>query len=113
MADVSAWLAAASLGEGPVLRRVYKTWAGDRQLWPENVNRRISEMAVAAGLEPEVVRRLTSHSFRVGAAQDLAASGRTLLEIMRAGRWRYVGSVSHYVREADINVWSEPEDESS
>lgn len=42
----------------------------------------------------------------MGAAQDLVSQGRTLLEIMLAGRWRDVSSVADYVRDAQVNVWA-------
>lgn len=107
VSDLDAWLAGAELSAGPILRPIFKTVAGPRPLHPRTVNRRIRELATMAGIEAAVVERLTSHSFRVGAAQDLAASGRTLMEIMRAGRWQNVDAVAHYVREAPINVWAE------
>lgn len=39
----------------------------------------------------------TSHSVKVGAAQDLAESGASLAEIMRLGRWKTADSVTKYV----------------
>jgi hypothetical protein len=69
------------------------------------VNQRLREVAELAGVDPAVVRRLTGHSMRVGAAQDMAAAGRTLLDIMRAGRWRGLDAVVLYVRDAPVDAW--------
>ena len=49
--------------------------------------------------------RSSGHSMRVGAAQDLMAAGRSLLQIMSAGGWTSVNVVGRYVRDADVNVW--------
>lgn len=104
---VERWRATAGLEEGPILRPVFKTKAGGGPLHPRTINRRLEALARQAGVEPEIIQGLTSHSMRVGAAQDLAADGRTLIEIMRAGRWRNLEAVMRYAREAPINVWSE------
>lgn len=40
----------------------------------------------------------SAHSARVGAAQDLASDGFTLLQIMQAGRWSSEAMVSKYIR---------------
>ena len=48
------------------------------------LNRRIQAMARAAGLG----EGFSGHSGRVGMAQDLAASGVELPELMTAGRWK-------------------------
>lgn len=57
--------------------------------------------------EPETVARRyrtwTGHSARVGAAQDMAVSGKTLTEIMHEGTWKRPEQVMNYIRyiEAD------------
>jgi integrase/recombinase XerD len=106
MQAVAEWTQAAGISRGPIVRPVFKTVAGEGPVDPRLVNRRLVALAVAAGLDPRIVARLTSHSLRVGAAQDLATAGRSLIEIMRAGRWRALDSVADYVREAPVNVWS-------
>lgn len=107
LADVRAWLAAAELTTGPILRRVRGSVATTEPLRKRGLNNRIKAMALEAGVEPALARRLSSHSMRVGAVQDLAASGHSLLEIMRAGRWRHADQVAYYAREAPVNVWAQ------
>jgi integrase/recombinase XerD len=103
---VKDWLASTGLTAGHLLRA-----ARGRRLYARGLNRqmishRIKLLARRAGLSPEIVGRLSSHSLRVGAAQDLARSGRSLLEVLRAGRWRDLDSLSTYTRNAQVNVWS-------
>ncbi|MCR5879462.1 tyrosine-type recombinase/integrase [Phenylobacterium sp. J367] len=105
--DVRAWLTAAGIRDpGPILRPVARTVIINRQMEPRVVRVRIRLASMAAGLPPDLVAGLSGHSMRVGAAQDLAVAGRTLLQIMRAGRWRSIQSVALYAKAAPVNVWA-------
>lgn len=103
---LQAWVAAAGLTTGPLFRPIHR---GDRvgagAMNPRIVNRTLQLAAERAGVDPAIVRRLSGHSMRVGAAQDLAIAGRSVLQIMRAGRWYSLGGMMGYVRKADVNVW--------
>ena len=48
----------------------------------------------------------SSHSLRVGAAQELLRRGLTTSAIMRAGGWRSVNVLARYLEEAEVNVWA-------
>ncbi|MDE0101010.1 MAG: tyrosine-type recombinase/integrase [Bryobacterales bacterium] len=58
------------------------------------INRRIQAAARAAGLPDG----LSGHSARVGMAQDLAADGASLAELMQAGRWKSSSMPARYTR---------------
>ena len=60
----------------------------------QQICNRIKAACAHAGLRG----RWSGHSPRVGAAQDLARYGFTLLETMHAGRWSRPETVSRYVR---------------
>ena len=60
---------------------------------PNTVTRRMRAAAKAAGIDPT---NITSHSPRVGMAQDLAASEVTLLGLMQAGRWKSAATALRY-----------------
>lgn len=53
----------------------------------------------ALGLSAMGIAMWTGHSARVGAAQDMAASGCTILQIMQAGRWGSEAMVLRYCRD--------------
>jgi integrase len=111
LAHVDAWLAAAGLVRGPILRGVhFRTRVGHRSLHCRLIIQRLRHRAREAGLPPQDIRGIGGHSLRVGAAHDLAVSGATLTQIMRAGRWRSYDSVAHYVRDAPVNIWAALED---
>ncbi|MCQ3808780.1 MAG: site-specific integrase [Acidimicrobiia bacterium] len=60
---------------------------------PSTVTRHLRAAAKAAGIDPT---NITSHSTRVGLAQDLAASDITLLGVMQAGRWKSAATALRY-----------------
>jgi integrase/recombinase XerD len=100
-----AWLEAAAIAEGPVFRPVYQNVPIRRFLHGYTVNRLLKELALRAGLPPGETSLTTSHSLRIGAAQDLLESGRDMLTIMRAGGWTSTNVLSSYLEQADIGLW--------
>jgi hypothetical protein len=51
--------------------------------------------------------KVSGHSLRVGAAQDLLIKGYDLAAIMRAGGWSDPSTVSRYLRFSQHNIWQE------
>ena len=96
---VLQWLDAAGVMDGQLFRSVLK---GDRvggPLDPGTVARVFKELARTAGLSKEEVARISAHSSRVGATQDMAASDRiSTTAIMQAGGWTTPRMVARYTR---------------
>lgn len=85
---IQRWLEVAGLSEGPIFRSTPRSSKADRYDTPlsdRDVARIFKARALAAGLDPE---RISGHSTRVGAAQDLLAANFSPAEIMRQGRWK-------------------------
>ena len=82
---VEVWLQRAGIKEGRLFRSLRKDGSPGEKLDASQVPRIFKHMALRAGLKPEIVRRLSGHSPRVGAAQDMIASGVQLPEILRVG----------------------------
>ena len=59
------------------------------------LNRRVKAAAQAAGIDSE---NISTHSLRIGLAQDMAAAGHSLAAIMLAGRWDSADTVAHYIK---------------
>ena len=93
---VREWLAAGGISSGRLFRSVRKDGAVGGALDASQVPRIYRAMAERAGVPPGVVRRISGHSPRVGAAQDMIASGIGIPAIMQAGRWRSVSMVQRY-----------------
>jgi integrase len=110
LVDVQRWLAMADVRDGVILRPVYfNELVGRKGFNAGNVKTRLRTMGRAAGLTTSELEGIGGHSLRVGAAQDLAVQGRSLAQIMRAGRWRSFESVSLYIKDAPVNVWAADE----
>lgn len=99
---LKAWLNAAKISEGWLFRRVNPGWAGADALHPHSIGRMLKQRATAAGLPVEIASRLSGHSMRVGAAQDMAANGANILPIMRSGGWKSVNVVARYVQNVEL-----------
>ena len=85
VATVKAWLHASGITDGWIFRRIQGDQVGVSCLHPLTINRTIKAMAGAAGLDQVVITQLSGHSMRVGAAQDMMASGIGILPVMQAG----------------------------
>ena len=90
------WLSASGVTAGPLFRSVRKDGAVGGRLDASQVPRIYRAMAERAGLPPRIVRRLSGHSPRVGAAQDMIAWGIGTAAIMQAGRWKSPRMVQRY-----------------
>ena len=70
-----AWQARGGVRDGRLFRSVTKGDVVGEHLHPSQIPRIFKAMARRAGLPPEVVEGLSGHSARVGAVQDMVASG--------------------------------------
>ena len=99
---VVRWAKQAKLETGPIVRRATKNGRIGASLYPGSVGRIFKRLGKRAGMENEIVKRLSSHSARVGAAQDMAAAGIDILALMQAGGWQSPKIVGRYIRKLDV-----------
>ena len=102
VAHIRRWARAAHLRTGAIFRRICDERIARGPLSPYAVGRIIKLRAKDADLDEKIIARLSSHSFRVGAAQDMAASGIDLSAIMLAGGWKSPNTVLRYVEQTDV-----------
>ena len=100
---LQTWLAAAQINEGPIFRRLKSNGrAGEDAINSAEVGRTFKRIAHLIGLDPiRPTQRISAHSTRIGAAQDLTAAGAALPEIMIAGGWKSPQMPAHYARKLD------------
>jgi len=79
-----SYLDTAGITEGAVFRAVRNGGHVGERVSERGVERAFKRLAARAGLDAQ---RVSGHSARVGMAQDLAAHGTTVTELMQAGRW--------------------------
>ena len=93
---VRAWLDGGGIADGFLFRSLSRTGTPGRSLDPSQIPRIFKAMAQAAGLPEDVVAGISGHSARVGATQDMIASGVELAAILQAGRWKTTAMVYRY-----------------
>ncbi|MXP13335.1 tyrosine-type recombinase/integrase [Altererythrobacter confluentis] len=104
---LSAWLSAADLHEGPLFRGLHTRKLSARHLNTSSIRRLIKASAHRAQVEPAMVRSLSGHSMRVGAAQDMMVAGADIIGIMHAGGWKSHAVLSRYVENASAGLMHE------
>jgi integrase/recombinase XerD len=97
---LNRWLDAACICDGPLFRGLHTAKVSSRPLTTPSVRRIIKRVAPRSGLAGEVTKRLSGHSMRVGAAQDMMLAGVETIGIMQAGGWKTVDVVARYVENA-------------
>jgi len=97
-----AWLKQSKLTSGYLFRGMRKGLHMTEQLHGGQVNKILKKRAKQAGLDNEVIKKISGHSIRVGAAQDLCLAGMTLPQIMAKGRWVKTDTLMRYVEHTII-----------
>jgi len=102
---LSDWLEWRGGDIDPVFCAIYRGVAINRPLSGSTVKNIIKSSARAAGYDQWVVDAFSTHSLRVGAAQELLRRGHDSVAIMRAGGWRTPTILAQYLEKAEHNVW--------
>ena len=102
---LSDWLEWRGGDIDPVFCAIYRGVAINRPLSGSTVKNIIKSSAHAAGYDQWVVDAFSTHSLRVGAAQELLRRGHDSVAIMRAGGWRTPTILARYLEKAEHNVW--------
>ena len=94
------WLSLINENSGYIFRGINHHNTIKSKLTPGQINRIYKQLAKLAKLEDEITERISGHSLRVGAAQDLLLSGASMPVIMNRGRWSKVDTVMKYMEQA-------------
>jgi len=82
------WTTQAGIKDGAIFVRVHGAASVGGALTAQNVSVVLRKVGQWIGLEKEEWERISGHSCRVGAAQDLLALNIDLSSVMQAGRWK-------------------------
>ena len=100
---VRAWTVGGEVRNGTLFRSVLKGSRVGGPLLPRDVSLIYKQMAARAGLPLATVDQISGHSTRVGAAQDMAASGKIeMAAIMQAGGWKSPAMVARYTAQQAV-----------
>jgi len=98
---VSRWLRAACIAEGPMFQGLHLGRPSGRPLKTCSIRRLVKRAAQGADIPQPIADRLSGHSMRVGAAQDMMVTGFDTLAIMQAGGWKKPDVVLRYVENSE------------
>ena len=97
---IMVWLDKAQILDGTLFRAVLRWGRIGGALDAGDVSRVFKGMAATAGVPADQVARISAHSSRICAAQDMAASDQIELPaIMHAGGWKSPQMVVLYIRQ--------------
>jgi integrase len=100
---LQAWINKANLQDGYLFRGITKNGDICEDLKVAQINRIYKRLAKAAKVDEKTVKKISGHSLRVGAAQDLALKGLSLPMIMTKGRWSKTDTVMRYIERISSN----------
>ncbi|MEO6013706.1 MAG: tyrosine-type recombinase/integrase [Devosia sp.] len=100
-----AWMKVADIDRGVLFRPIYQGKVVPRRMTSHCVGRILKARAKMAGATDKEVAAISGHSLRVGAAQQLTLNGHGLPQVMRAGGWRSITTVSRYIEAAEMALW--------
>jgi len=99
---IVTWINKAKLHDGYLFRGINNAIEINNELKSSQINRIYKRLARAANLPSEATDRISGHSMRVGAAQDLLKSGASMPMIMNKGRWAKTDTIMRYLENAAI-----------
>ena len=94
---IQEWLENAKITDGLLLRGIDRGNTVLPALGAGQINRIYKRLARSANLDPQIIKQISGHSMRVGAAQDLLLSGASMPMIMSRGRWSKTDTVMRYI----------------
>lgn len=96
------WLNTSDIKTGKLFRGINKGNHLSDGLDASQINRIYKKLASRCEMPCEMIKNISGHSLRVGAAQDLLLSGASLPLIMSRGRWSKADTVMRYIENAEI-----------
>jgi site-specific recombinase XerD len=91
------WLKASDIKSGMLFRGLSANGKIKDNLNSSQIGRIYKKLANKSGVDGAIVKKISAHSTRVGAAQDLLLSGTSFPNIMNRGRWSKIDTLMRYV----------------
>jgi integrase len=91
------WVKASGIVNGMLFRGVARDEKITERLSASQINRIYKRIAKKSKVDASIIKHISGHSMRVGAAQDLLKSGASLPMMMQRGRWSKADTVMRYL----------------
>tara|TARA_B100000678_G_scaffold291374_1_gene307949 strand:+ start:2913 stop:3833 length:921 start_codon:yes stop_codon:yes gene_type:complete len=99
-AKLEDWLDASGLVDGPLFQGLHTGKLSGSALSTSAIRRLVKRCGGRARSQISEAEKISGHSMRVGAAQDMMAAGLDHLAIMQAGGWKTIDVLARYVESA-------------
>lgn len=90
------WMNTSHIKSGKLFRSISTTGKLKLNLNASQINRIYKRLAANSFIDFNVIKDISGHSMRIGAAQDLMSSGASLPMLMNRGRWSKIDTVMRY-----------------
>jgi site-specific recombinase XerD len=91
------WIYKSKISSGKIFRAITVSGKIKENLSSSHIGRIFKKRAYESRMDPEIIKDISSHSARIGAAQDLMLSGVSLPIIMNRGRWSKADTLMRYL----------------
>ncbi len=95
------WIDESKISSGKIFRAITATGKIKESLNSSHVGRIYKKIAQFSMIDKSIIRNISGHSMRVGAAQDLMSSGASLSIIMNRGRWTKIDTLMRYIENTN------------
>ena len=91
------WICKSKISSDKIFRAITATGKIKDSLNSSHVGRIYKKIAQLSMVDPSIIKNISGHSMRVGAAQDLMLSKASLPIIMNRGRWAKADTAMRYI----------------
>lgn len=98
------WTEYSQIQSGKLFRGITSSNKIKDGLDSSHIGRIYKKIAAKLNIDPNIIKNISGHSMRVGAARDLMLSGLTLPTIMNRGRWSKIDTVMRYIEYNIDNI---------
>jgi site-specific recombinase XerD len=99
---IKKWINKSKISSGKIFRAITATGKIKESIDSSHIGRIYKKIAANSNIDSSIIKNISSHSMRVGAAQDLMLSGFDLPTIMNRGRWTKTDIVMRYIENSQL-----------
>ena len=100
--SLKEWIFKSKISSGKIFRAITATGKIKDSLNLSRIGRIYKKIAQLSMVDQSIIKNISTHSMRVGAAQDLMLSKASLPTIMNRGRWTKVDTVMRYIENVNL-----------
>jgi site-specific recombinase XerD len=94
---IKEWIDKSKISSGKIFRAITVSGKIKDNLNSSHVGRIYKKIAQLSNVDQSIIKNISGHSMRVGAAQDLMLSKASFPNIMYRGRWSKIDTVMRYI----------------